>query len=54
MNICDAIVILKMYIVELLCCKVVFDAESAVEDLYHVPENVYLVKITIKSYIMHL
>ena len=44
MNICDVIVILNMYNVELLCCKIVFD-ESGDEDLYPVPENVQYILI---------
>ena len=44
MNICDVIVILNMYIVSLLCCKIVCDAESGVEDLYPEPEHFYVCK----------
>ena len=64
MNICDVIAILNMYILLLLCCKIVFDEESGVEDLYSVPENiqkinvtlviVYFDKTTIKSYLVLL
>ena len=41
MNICDVIVNLNVYVIELLCCKIVFDGESGVEDLYPGPENVH-------------
>ena len=54
MNICDVIVILNMYIVEPFCSKIVFDEESGMEDLYPVPENLYVAKIIIKSYIVYL
>ena len=40
MNICDVIVILNVYIVQLLCYKIAFHQVSRVEDLFPVPENV--------------